>query len=283
MKFNLVRIVPDNMYGKHAEVFHEIEAAVYYSLNALGHEVTNSVNEFEQDSKNIVFGMHQCPVDVVRHDVPKNTIVYSLEQLTKNSAEALRWAKKYRGLEVWDYSERNLTALKEVGIDKIKYCKIGYVPELSYFERNKPEDREIDLLFYGSPSPRRIKILEEIKERNKKLNIVAFQGVYGEERDEVIKKSKLVLNIHNRENEIFEMVRVSHLIQNKVPVISERNSTTDFPDYMEGTVFTAKYDDLVNTTLKLLKNPSKLDQKAEEALEIFKKFPMTEFLEKVIY
>ena len=66
MKFNLVRIVPDNGFYIHAQVFHEIEAAVFFSLSHLGYDVTNSVNEFSKDRRNIVFGMHHCPVDVVQ-------------------------------------------------------------------------------------------------------------------------------------------------------------------------------------------------------------------------
>ena len=55
--------------------------------------------------------MHHCPVDVVRHDIPKDTIIYSLEQM-KDSPECVRWCRKYRNLEVWDYSMRNTEVLK---------------------------------------------------------------------------------------------------------------------------------------------------------------------------
>jgi hypothetical protein len=78
------------------------------------------------------------------------------------------------------------------------------------------------------------------------------------------------------------MVRVSHLIQNKVPVLSERNPDTDFPDYMEDTVFTSTYNRFVDTAYKLLKKPEELDVQAEKGLEIFKKSPMENFLKEVI-
>jgi hypothetical protein len=72
------------------------------------------------------------------------------------------------------------------------------------------------------------------------------------------------------------------LIQNKVPVISERNVTTDFPDYMEGTINTAPYTDFVRKTYELLKDVKKLDEQAEQGLEIFKKSPMENFLKEVL-
>jgi len=280
MKFNLVRIVPDNGFYIHASVFHEIEAAVFFTLKSLGYDVTNSVNEFSTDRRNIVFGMHHCPVDVVRHDVPKDTIVYSLEQM-RDGPECLRWCRKYRDLEVWDYSMRNVNVLKKAGVENIKHCKIGYVPEISYFERNKLEDRDIDILAYMSPSPRRVRIMEKFA-NDKKINFVAVQSVYGDERDELIKRSKLVINLHNHDNQIFEMVRVTHLIQNKIPVLCEREPNTDFPNYMEGAVFTSTYDKFIDNAYNLLKKPEKLDAQAERGLDIFKKFPMTNFIQEVL-
>lgn len=280
MKFNLVRIVPDNGFYVHSNVFHEIEAAVFFSLQRLGYDVTNSVNDFVQDRRNIVFGMHHCPVDVVRHDIPKDTIIYSLEQM-RDAPECIRWCRKYRGLEVWDYSMRNVEVLRKAGVENIKHFKIGYVPEISYFERNKPEDRDIDILAYMSPSPRREHIMKQFAD-NKKINFVAVQSTYGDDRDELIKRAKLVINLHNHDNQIFEMVRVTHLIQNKVPVLSERNPDTDFPDYMEDTVFTSTYNRFVDTAYKLLKKPEELDAQAEKGLEIFKKSPMENFLKEVL-
>ena len=280
VKFNLVRIVPDNEFCVHSQVFHEIEAAMFFTLQRMGHDVTNSVNDFPSDRKNIVFGMHQCPVDVVRHDIPKDAIVYSLEQM-KDRPECLRWCRKYRGLEVWDYSMRNVEVLSKAGVENIRHCKIGYVPEISYFERNKPEDRDIDILFYGCPTSRRKRILKQFED-NPKLNFVHIQSTYGDERDEYIKRAKLVINLHNTDNQIFEMVRVTHLIQNKVPVLTERNSDSDFPDYMEGTVFESTYNRFVDTAYKLLKNPEELDVQAEKGLEIFKKSPMENFMREML-
>ena len=280
MKFNLVRIVPDNGFYIHAQVFHEIEAAVFFALSDLGYDVTNSVNEFSKDRRNIVFGMHHCPVDVVRHDVPEDTIIYSLEQM-KDSPECVRWCRKYRNLEVWDYSMKNTEVLKQAGVENIKHFKIGYVPEISYFQRNVPQERDIDILAYMSPSPRRVKIMEQF-ERNPNINFKHVQSIYGDERDDLIKRAKLVINLHNNDNRIFEMVRVSHLIQNRIPVLSEVNSDTDFPDYMEGTVFTSTYENFVDTAIELLEDENKLEEQAEKGLEIFKNFPMREFLKEVI-
>jgi hypothetical protein len=280
MKFNLVRIVPDNHYYVHSQVFHEIEAAIFFTLQRLGHEVTNSVNIFDSSSRNIVFGMHHCPVDVVRHDVPKDTIVYSLEQM-QDAPECLRWCRKYRGLEIWDYSALNKETLELAGVENIKVVPIGYVPELSYFDREPVEKRDIDILAYMSPSPRRLKIMDQFK-NNHNINFVHFQSVYGEERDKQMARAKLIINLHNNDNKIFEMVRVTHALQQGIPVLAERNPDTDFPDYMEDTINLSTYNRFVDTAYRLLKKPEELEASAVRALEKFKQTPMTKFIEEAL-
>jgi len=276
MKFNLCRIVPDNNFAIHANAFHEIEAGIYFTLQKLGHEVTNSINQFAEDSKNIVFGFHNCPVDIVKHVTPKDSIIYNLEQVRP---ETNRVCRKLLNFEVWDYSQKNVDKLKELGVKNIHHVPIGYVPELSYFERGY--NRDIDILFYGSVNERRAKIIEKLKEVPN-LNFQIVHHVYGEERDNLISRSKLVINLHNHDTEILEMVRVSHLIQNRIPVLCERNANTEVPDYVENSVLTSTYDNFVETALNLLKNTSELDASAEKALNNFKNYPMENFVKRVL-
>lgn len=279
-KFNLVRIVPDNGYYIHSQVFHEIEAAIFFSLKRMGYDVTNSVNDFAPDAKNIIFGMQHCKVDTVRHDVPKNSIVYSLEQM-RDSPECIRWCRKYRGLEVWDYSVLNKKTLELAGIENIKIVPIGYVDEISYIEREPPEKRDIDILAYMSAGPRRCKIMDQFK-NNPKINFINLESTYGEDRDKIMARAKLIINIHNYDNKIFEMVRISHALQQGIPILAERAPDTDFPDYMEDVVNLSTYNRFVDTAYRLLKKPEELEASAVRALEKFKQTPMTKFLEEAL-
>ena len=279
-KFNLVRIVPDNGYYVHAQVFHEIEAAIFFALKGMGYDVTNSINDFVPDARNIIFGMQHCKVDAVRHDIPKNSIVYSLEQM-RDVPECIRWCRKYRGLEVWDYSILNKETLELAGVENIKVVPIGYVPELSYVQREPVANRDIDILAYMSPGPRRLKIMDQFQ-NNPNINFVNMQSTYGEERDKMMARAKLIINIHNYDNKIFEMVRISHALQQGIPILAERGSDTDFPDYMEDTVNISTYNRFVDTAYRLLKKPEELEASAVRALEKFKQTPMTKFLEEAL-
>lgn len=279
-KFNMVRIVPDNGYYVHAQVFHEIEAAMFFALKSMGYDVTNSINDFAPDAKNIIFGMQHCKVDTIRHDVPKNSIVYSLEQM-RDTPECIRWCRKYRGLEVWDYSKLNVETLKLAGVENIKVVPIGYVPEISYIERQPLEKRDIDILAYMSPSPRRRKIMDQFG-NNPNINFVHLEAVYGEERDAAMARAKLIINLHNYDNKIFEMVRITHALQQGIPILAERGPDTDFPEYMEDTVNLSTYNRFVDTAYKLLKKPEDLEASAVRALDKFKQTPMTKFLEEAL-
>lgn len=276
MKFNLCRIVPDNNFAIHANAFHEIEASIYFTLQKLGYEVSNSVNQFSDECRNIIFGFHNCPVDVVKHLTPKDSIIYNLEQVRP---ETNRVCRKLLNFEVWDYSQRNIENLKNLGVKNIKYVPIGFVPELSYFQRESVKD--IDVLFFGSINERRAKILEELKQ-NSNLNLVIANQSYGEERDKLLSRSKMVLNLHNHDTQILEMVRVSHLIQNRVPVLCERNEQTEVPDYLNDCLLTAPYEKLVETTLELVSNTIRLEASAAKAIAIFEKSPMENFVKVAV-
>jgi hypothetical protein len=66
--------------------------------------------------------------------------------------------------------------------------------------------KDIDVLFYGLINDRIAKILGDYKCSG--LNIHTSFGIYEKDRDDLIARSKLVLNLHYYDSEIFEVVRV---------------------------------------------------------------------------
>jgi hypothetical protein len=51
-------------------------------------------------------------------------------------------------------------------------------------------------------------------------------GVYREERDRLIARAKVVLNMHYYDARVFEIVRVSYLLSNEKAVVAECGATT---------------------------------------------------------
>jgi hypothetical protein len=135
--------------------------------------------------------------------------------------------------------------------------------------------KEIDVLFYGSLNPRRKVILDRIVAQCKLRHLF---GVYGEQRDALIARSKIVLNLHCTPAQIFEQTRVSYLLNNAQFVLCETSPGNPY----EGIITTAPYDDLPEACRQFLANDAQRVQLAAESFEKFRQLPMTECLKPLL-
>jgi hypothetical protein len=165
---------------------------------------------------------------------------------------------------VWDYSLLNVESLRALGVKNITFCGLGYTPSLT----NIPTlDKDIDVFFYGNLSERRVLIIRELQAKG--VFVVASGNIFGEQRDRFIARSKIVLNIHQYDIYIFEIVRVSHLLANKVCVVSESGDSSENATYYENGVAFCSYENLVNTCIALLANPARRQDIAETGFKLF--------------
>lgn len=140
------------------------------------------------------------------------------------------------------------------------------------FKPFAPAEKTIDVLTYGSISFRREAVLDKL--RDKGFNCVNLFNVWDEERDEYIKRSRLVLTMRYGEGYGFEAVRVSHLLQRRAPVIAEKGGV------MWRTPCAA-YDDLPDVIADLLGNPDKLDDLMQGAYLAYHSDRMADNLRRV--
>ena len=80
---------------------------------------------------------------------------------------------------------------------------------------------DFDVLFYGSFNARRQKILDALRDRG--LTVKAVFGVFGADLDQLIARSKVVINIHFYDNGRLEMIRLFDLLANGRTIVSELN------------------------------------------------------------
>jgi len=244
---------------QHAGAFAEMAETLVFAFRALGHSAQAAVNIFSPDAMNIVLGGHLLAEDAVG-DLPANSIFYNLEQVED---DLFRWAPVlstlYERFKVWDYSPRNLERLKSRGLaGNSALVPIGTVSEMT---RIKPaEKQDIDVLFYGAATERRKKVLKAVEKTGVKLT--AIFGAYGKERDDLIARSKVVLNIHKHDAQVFEIVRVSYLLANSKAVVSEGSATTEIDDDIKDAVALTPLDNLAAECKRLVK-----DTKARRILE----------------
>ena len=181
--------------------------------------------------------------------VPQNSIIFNLEQLGSNSKLVTdSYLEKLSQYRVWDYSKKNIEFLAQRGIEAL-YTPIGYSRSLTKTVTSDVQD--IDILFYGSLNERRLTIIDELKKFAKVCVVI---GIYGDDLQSMIARSKLVLNMHYYDSRIFEAVRVSLLLANRKAVVAEVNQDTDIPDFYRDMVCPSSYLDLVETCRFLLKH-----------------------------
>lgn len=246
--FQVVLVRPDGY--QHSGAFAEVMEAVVFGLRGLGAAVSVEVNRLVQPGPQAVFfGANLLEPHEGRRLDPL-TIVYNLEQIGEGSAWCSpSYLQLLKTCRVWDYSARNIAALARLGVTaRASHVPIGYVPELSRIAPRAEED--IDVLFYGSVNDRRAQVINQLKAMG--LNAHAVFGVYGAERDQLIARSKVVLNLHYYETSIFEMVRVSYLLANRKAVVAECHSGTEVDPDMSDAVRFATYDQLPQACAELV-------------------------------
>ncbi|MCP5108612.1 MAG: hypothetical protein GY950_34825 [bacterium] len=270
--YRICLIRPEN--NPHSLCFREVGLLLVSALMSNGLECDLTLNQLDPGKINVVLGYHLLTFEPGLKDY--RYIPYQLEQLhsheypfTENMEMVLKHA-----YDVWDYSKKNISFLKEKGI-AAKHLVPGYHQNLELIE--PAPNRGVDILFYGSIGDRRKVILEELAPLFK---VKALSGVYGEKRDKWIARSKIILNLHHYSLQIFEAVRISYLLNNRCLVVSE--NSVNYP-YKEVNLPLVSYDNLVETCALFLKEPERMERVRNENHERFKKnYPMTELIRKVI-
>jgi hypothetical protein len=271
----IVRISPEGY--PHYRVFDEVVESLLSGLIECGIAACVVDNAFDPKALNIVIGAHLLS-DAQLGALPQNIIVYNFEQFDRNSVWMRpSYINTLSSHRCWDYSRYNIAALTRLKADASpEFVPLGYAPLLTRLPKSSEAEENIDVLFYGCLNPRRKKILDALAGAGYTVQIA--YGVYGAERDALIRKAKLALNIHYYDSHILEAVRVSYLMANSKAVVSECADDTEvYPHYRDGICLVA-YDELVNACMDLLADSTKRRQLEKKACSAIKKISYAEVL-----
>ena len=272
LKLNISHIVPPPadrslMHGLYG--YKEVIETIRWGLVDIGCDVTVSDNTVLTESVNIILGAQMLTEDDLRR-LPANTIIYNFEQIGGVNLTGLKPEFKFvaEHFRVWEYSERNLAAWKEIGpATRVVSVPVGWAPILNRIEKCDPQD--IDILFYASPAQLRLQIFQELCDCGMKSVFVC--GVYGKARDDLIGRAKLILNINRYDrSRIFEIVRVSYLLANAKAVVADIQEQTFIEPGIENAVAFAKPEDIRQTCISLLDNDqarAELENRGREIIE----------------
>jgi hypothetical protein len=262
-------------------VFAEVAELLFHGLRQAGVQVQWAPRSMRRGCLNLVLAAHRMPPDLLPQLVPERVIV-NLEQVCVPAAWRHTDASTYRALlqssDVIDYSETNRAWLqREVGVDA-EVLLLGHVPELERIPRAR--DQDIDVLFYGEITPRRAEVLATLERRG--LRVVALGGapsIYGHERDALVARSRVCLNLHQYDVRIFEQVRVHYLLANGKAVVTELHDDTEIPDaYRPLVVGAAGVDAIVQRCRELASSDTARREREEIAREGMRSLPQAPLL-----
>jgi SAM-dependent methyltransferase len=277
----IVSVVQPPGYA-HSGALMEVAETLLYALRRLGRKADLGMFDVSQDGL-VVLGAHLLPAS---YELPPQAVLYNLEQLASVEQGEGGWApdliqgylNRLMRHRVWDYSQANIDWLRQRGHQRVKWLPVGYVPELSRVPMRGAQD--VDVLFYGSRSPRRVHILDALRARG--LRVQGLIGVYGQERDAWIGRAKVVLNMHHYSAQLFEIARVSYLLTNRKAVVCEDSvmSADDAP-LREGMAY-VPYDGLVDTCEALVRDDARRAQLERRGHDLFSRRDATRLLAELL-
>jgi hypothetical protein len=241
----------------HRMVFAEVIETLSWGLRELTHEV--EVATYPRTGvRNIILAPHLLLASDENVVLEPGTIVYNGEpHVSPLFVRSLRLLS-HRNAIAWDYSRRNIEFLNGLDVPA-HHVPYAWAPSLCRWPQLMPGDgprvplysmRDIDVLFVGSSSPRRVRILEDLVARHPELKVKTLFGVYGEERDQWLIRSRVALNLHYwEERPPNEDLRLLLACSNAVAVVSE--DTPDEPDKEDWAVW-CPYQELVETVAELV-------------------------------
>lgn len=223
----------------HAACYQELVEAVYFGLRRLGFRTRLVSRVWGLSGKVILIGAHLLEDREIEALAP-DVVVYNTEHADANWLTD-SYLKLLSRVPAWDYSSDNASRLSARLDKQIHYVPLGYVPELT---RVRQAEEDIDVLFYGSGAARREALFQKLRRCG--LSFHRAFGIYGSQRDDLISRSKIILNVHQFVPGAFEALRVAYAFANSKAVVTEYNpGETIDPDLLPG-LAVAPYEQLVD-------------------------------------
>ncbi len=239
-------------------------------LQRLGLPARIVVNEYLRDATNVVFAVHNLDASLIG-TLPAGTIVFNTEMVVPSSPFVDAMLPFVRAFETWDYSAANVRAWTALGAgERVRLVRPAYLPTFTTVDLDAP--RDVDVLFYGWPSPRRDRAIGALREAG--LDVRTLFNVHGVELRQWIARSRIIVNVHHREDAVFEFARMSTALANRRCFVTEAGGEEDvdpaiLPGFVSGTV-----DELPGLCRDLIDDPARRESIARTG---FERYTATDF------
>jgi hypothetical protein len=249
------------------QVYELLMSTLQYTLVEQGIAVTRSTAELRPDCLNIIFapwGLLSVDNESLLkqvEDLAEYCALFNVEQPNpepnpQSSIFPERMIKLMRKAFNFDYYPEHQAKFERLGC-AASTLRFLWHPSM----RNDlvgTVDRDIDILFLGSYTPRRIDAFARI-EQDFGLNVTVLNDIWGHDVDAYAIRSKIAINIKgNEQNSSFEVLRCLPMVANGAVVVSEN----DYQNIYEEVRGTADFCDLTQIGARchfLLQNPDLLE------------------------
>ena len=269
----------------------EAAEAIHYGLLEAGYDsvLTTSLEQLHAfpDRRKVIFALRldallreHFPSADWREIIADRDIVYNPKQLRDDLVDrTYEIGEIIAERTIWDSSITNIRRLRKRDARQAVFVPLGYVDALRRIPR---ADYATDVMFFGRVTPRRERVLRALRESGLKCDFYdQHRRIWGRERDELIGRSRIIVNIYADDDKHFEAFRVSYLLTNGKCVVSENSEDPAESLYAEAAVF-CDYDQIVETCGRYAADDRLLREREEIAVEMMRSLRQAAILHEVL-
>ena len=281
MRFNIAYLGPEWMFHLRRDFI----LALQYGLQSLGHDVVLSDSKLAGSRFNLIISAYFMPpaelAKIAQSGIAfahVNTEIIVDDTLNFNP-EKVNFMGSYlpsmqAGHFVWDVVQDNMEEHEHYGT-RAHFLRWGWHPKMQDIEHR---EKDLDFYFFGMMSERRKGIVKGLEQQG-------FRGMSDHScpyflRNDRIARARVLLNL--RQDDKYSHVnnfRICYANNNACALISEWES--DPAGYLE-TVTVVKDIPGIAEQLREMIQGDEWRRRGDRALEMFKRKPMTESLEKLL-
>lgn len=258
-----IHVVEKNPYAPRPFVFSEVAVCLRDAIRAAGYESEHVQNVVDPAAFSIVLGANPANAAEFKHLDPARCAIFNFEQLASSSAfaspEYRRWLA---GWLVLDYHDGNIAVLRRENGSSQQAFELPLLPSPS-LQTPGTEPKTVDVLFFGTASERRTRVLRELEGMGLKVEAVA--GAYGPELAPAIRRARIVLHVHFYESGLFPVARILQPVMMGLPIVCESSSFSEHNDWSHSGIVFADYGHLAETCRDLLDAPDRMAVRARMA------------------
>lgn len=160
---------------------------------------------------------HLLPIRFIFYQIEQKTSVFLTNPILFSKTICMIKLAEY----VWEFSQAPTDVYKNFCANKLMWAPMPFVYERNISDKAKKfSECKYDIFFFGHKNDRRERILNKLKEY---FNIKVGWGVYKDEKNKYIAKSKIILNIHFYKETGLETCRINEILNYGKLIVSEKS------------------------------------------------------------